>query len=115
MKKSKTFNEIVKISTKTIKQFEKVERRKWGAEGALIELQKQVGELSKNIMSYEGYYGKSRDKEKKYLRSKDKIADELSDILFMTIRIANHYKIDLEKEHIKQMVLAQNHPYMKNK
>ena len=45
----------------------------------------------------------------------EKIADELSDVLFMIIRIADHYKIDLEKEHLKQLDMALKHPLMKIK
>ena len=34
------------------------------------------------------------------------IADELSDILLITIRIADHYGIDLEHEHLRQPEIA---------
>ncbi|UCG95002.1 MAG: hypothetical protein JSV92_03045 [archaeon] len=113
MDKRMTFQEIVDKSLETIKEFEKVEKKKWGIEGAVIELSKQVGELSKNIMIFEGYYMAGRDSLPEYQTSKEKIADELSDIFFMVIRIANHYKIDLEKEHLKQLEIAMKHPLMK--
>ncbi|OGM19267.1 hypothetical protein A2686_04755 [Candidatus Woesebacteria bacterium RIFCSPHIGHO2_01_FULL_38_10] len=67
----------------------------------MIELSKQVGDLSKLVMSYEGYYPKDRGKQdKQYLATKGKIADELADLLFMIIRIADYYDIDLEKAHV---------------
>ena len=111
----KTFKQVVERSVEVIREFEKVEKRKWGIEGATIALQKQVGELAKQVMSFEGYYLPGRDDSPEYATSKDRIADELSDILFMVIRIADHYNIDLEKEHLKQMQLAMDHPHMKIK
>lgn len=107
------FNEVIKKSLNVIREFEKVEKRKWGVEGAMIELSKQVGELAKNVMVFEGYYMAGRYNLPEYSTSKEKIADELSDILFMVIRIAEHYGIDLEKEHMKQLDIALNHPLMK--
>ena len=115
MKNAMLFKDIIKKSLNVIGEFEKVEKRKWGVEGAMIELSKQVGELAKNLMVFEGYYMAGRDNLPEYSTSKEKIADELSDILFMIIRIAEHYKIDLEKEHIKQLDIASNHPLMKVK
>ncbi len=115
MDKKLTFHEVVNESLKVIKEFEKVEKKKWGVEGSMIELQKQVGELARNIMMFEGYYMAGRDSLPEYQTSKEKIADELSDILFMVIRIAEHYGIDLEKEHLKQLDIALKHPLMKVK
>ena len=66
-------------------------------------------------MIYEGYYMAGRDLLPEYQTSKEKIADELSDILFMIIRISNYYNIDLEKEHLKQLNIATKHPLMKIK
>jgi len=115
MNNSLTFQEVVEKSLEVIRKFEEVEKRKWGAEGATIELSKQVGELAKNIMMFEGYYMAGRDNLPEYKTSKDKISDELSDILFMIIRIADYYKIDLEKEHLKQLSIALKHTLMKVK
>ncbi|MFH0701017.1 MAG: hypothetical protein V2A62_01115 [Candidatus Woesearchaeota archaeon] len=97
-----TFKEAVKLAESIIVRFEKIEGRKWGAEGSLIELQKQVGELSKLIMVYEKYYFSDRDKiDKQYEASTEKIADELADVFYALIRIARHYNIDLEKAHLE--------------
>jgi len=115
MDKKLMFQEVIDKSLEVVKQFEKVEKKKWGIEGAMMELSKQVGELSKNIMMFEGYYMAGRDSLPEYQTSKDKIADELSDILFMVIRIAEHYGIDLEEEHMKQLDIALKHPLMKVK
>ena len=101
MVKKMSFQEAIKLAEDIIERFEKIEGRKWGAEGSLIELQKQVGELSKLIMVREKYYFSDRDKiDEQYETNKDKIADELADILYVIIRLAKHYNIDLEKGHL---------------
>lgn len=115
MDKKLMFQEVIDKSLEVIREFEKVEKKKWGVEGAMMELSNQVGELSKNVMMFEGYYMAGRDSLPEYQTSKDKIADELSDILFMVIRIAEHYDINLEKEHLKQLDIALKHPLMKVK
>lgn len=103
MENSKSFQEVVEDTRSLIREFEKRERKEWGIEGAMIELMKQVGELSKCIMMMEKYYGKERDLEPKYMTVKDNIGDELYDIFFMTVRIADHYGIDLEAECKKEV------------
>lgn len=97
-----TFEEAINIAKAIIKRFEKIEGKPWKAEGGLIELTKQVGELAKHVMGYEGYYFPDRTKnDKKYDSTKEKIGDELADILYSVIRIADYYDIDLEQAHIK--------------
>lgn len=90
--------DIFTLNTARIKRFEKIEGRPWGAEGAVIELAKQVGDLSALIIAKEGYYFNNRDKYKdKYSKNTDAIADELADITFAVTRIARHYGIDVIK------------------
>ncbi|HBI33800.1 MAG TPA: hypothetical protein DDY44_01455 [Candidatus Moranbacteria bacterium] len=103
MQKEKSFQEIVNDTRMLIKEFEKREQKKWGIEGAMIELGKQVGDLSKCIMMKEKYYLKERELEPKYKTIEDNIGDELYDIFFMLVRIADHYGIDLEKECNKEV------------
>lgn len=112
---SKTFQEIVDMSLEVLNAFRRVEKKSWGAEGAIIELMKQVGELSKLVMITEGYYMAGRDTLPQYQSSKEKIGDELSDIFLMIVRLANHYGINLEETHLKEMEIAMNHPLMKVK
>lgn len=101
MAKDMTFKESIKLAEDIIARFEKIEGRKWGAEGSLIELQKQVGDLSKLIMVHEKYYFSDRSRlDNQYEADKEKIADELADIFYAIIRLAKHYDIDLEKAHI---------------
>lgn len=102
-----TFKELIQKTNEVIKVFQKVEQRDWGIEGNMIELTKQVGDLAKNVMMLENYYLAKRKEDDNYNKaSKDKIADELSDILVSIIRIANHYKIDLEKAHLKELEIG---------
>lgn len=97
-----TFADGINEIKKTIKRFEKIEGRPWGVEGAVIELAKQVGELSALVMNREGYYFANREKlSDKYNATDDKIADELADIMFAVVRIAEYYKIDLIQTNVQ--------------
>lgn len=102
MEKEITFKEAILQAERIIERFEKIEGKPWKAEGAMIELSKQVGELAKLVMTKEKYYFQEREKiDAQYLATKEKIADELADVLYAVIRIARHYKIDLLEAHIK--------------
>lgn len=93
---NESFKEVIGLVKEIIARFESIEGRRWGAEGAMIELQKQVGELAKLILMQEGYYFADRDKlNEKYISNKERIGDELADIFYALIRIAKHYDIDL--------------------
>lgn len=94
---SETFKEHFDNTRKLYQLFESVEQKPWGIEGSMMELSKQVGDLAKRVMVAEKYYIKVREKDPEYLASKDKIADELFDIWFCLVRIADYYKIDLEE------------------
>lgn len=93
----KHFNELVEQTREMISQFQKIEQKTWGVEGAMIELSKQVGELSKHVMIQEKYYLKSRENQSEYKTTRQKIADELFDIWFCLIRIADYYKLNFEQ------------------
>lgn len=97
-----TFQDAINDIRTSISRFQKIEGKSWGVEGAVIELAKQVGDLSALVMNQEGYYFADRDKlSDKYDSSKDNIADELADIMFAVVRIADHYDIDLVKTNQK--------------
>ncbi len=99
-----TFEEAVNKARAIIKRFEKIEGKQWGVDGSMIELSKQIGDLSSLVMVQEGYYPACRDKDNpKYQANKEKIGDELADILFMVMRIADLYEIDLEDAHFKAL------------
>jgi NTP pyrophosphatase (non-canonical NTP hydrolase) len=97
MTEKEDFNEAITIIREMAERFKKIEGRPWGAEGTAIEMTKQVGELCALIMTREGYYFNNRDKigGNKYSVQDKAIADELFDILFATIRMADHYGINL--------------------
>ena len=103
---SLTFEELKQRSLALINEFKKHEKKEWGPEACVLELQKQLGELAKFVMSAEKYYIKQRDNMDQYAVTKEKLGDEMSDILFNLIRLADHYGIDLEAEHLKQIKQA---------
>lgn len=98
--------EIIEKTREIIKGFEKREPKKWTPEIMITELSKQVGGLSKQIMMLEQNYVKQRNNNPEYSYSKEQLADELSDILLMIIRLADYYNIDLEKSHLHELDLA---------
>lgn len=110
---NKTFQEIIDRSLEVINEFKKVEKKPWGSEVILVELIKQVGDISKLVMCAEGYYMAGRDNLPEFQSSKEKIAHELHGIFFMTIRLADHYGINLEETHLQELDIAMNHPLMK--
>ncbi|HSH56153.1 MAG TPA: hypothetical protein VK983_05025, partial [Candidatus Limnocylindrales bacterium] len=90
-----TYEVILKLTRQNIERFQTIEEREWGAEGAMIELIKQVGELAKIIMVQEKYYLSNRaGLDKQYQAGASRIAEELGDIYFVLIRLADHYGID---------------------
>ncbi len=95
-----SFEEAINLARAIIQRFEKVEGKPWKVDGSMIELNKQVGQLSALVMMQEGYYPTDRDQDDpQYAANKEKIGDELADILFMIIRLADQYGIDLEEAH----------------
>ena len=100
------FNKLIDKTREVIKGFENIEPKKWTPEIMLTDLAKQLGEVSKQIMMLEKNYIPQREKNPKYAYSKEELADELSDILFMIIRISDYYGIDLEKAHIRELEKA---------
>ena len=110
-----TFEEAINNIRKTVSRFQKIEGKPWGVEGAVIELAKQVGQLSALVMNREGYYYAEREKENdSYKASNDNIADELADIMSATVRIADYYGIDLVSTNIKTRKLEDDFLKTKN-
>lgn len=101
MTSTHTFQELIEITRKVIAAFDAAEQRPWSIETITIELMKQIGDLSKHIMTFEGYYLPDRASDPAYATDKDAIADELADILYCLIRVAEHYHIDLEQAHLQ--------------
>lgn len=101
-----TFQQIIQQSRELIKRFKEQEEKNWNAETIITELTKQLGEVSKQVMMLEGNYIPQRKKDSKYACSKEILEDELSDVLFNLIRLADYYEIDLERAHLNQLKIA---------
>lgn len=94
---SKTFAEMEDVYKAVVKRFHKIELREWKAEGAVIELAKQVGELAKQVMIKERYYALEGE-----VFNVDKcLGNEMADVVAQIMRLADYYEIDLEKAFIE--------------
>jgi NTP pyrophosphatase (non-canonical NTP hydrolase) len=100
MKKERTFQELLAMASQVIQAFDAVEQRPWTIETTMIELMKQVGDLAKHIMMMEQYYLQDRATDPNYATTPQDIGDELADILYCAIRVAEHYHIDLEEAYV---------------
>ncbi len=89
-------SEVVKIFNK----YTKTGTVKWTYEIALLDMQYQLGSLTKRIMQMNGKRHKENLSEKEI---KDKIADELADVFAETLFIAKELKIDLDKAFNKML------------
>ena len=93
----KTFAEMEDMYKKVVKRFNRIELQEWKAEGAMIELVKQVGELAKQVMIKERYYALEGD----VLDVDERLGNEMADVVAQIMRLADYYKIDLEKAFIE--------------
>lgn len=94
---SKTFVEMQDMYRAIVKRFNKIELQDWKAEGAMIELSKQVGELAKQVMVKEKYYaltGEVTDVD-------ERLGNEMADVIAQVMRLADYYGVDLEKAFIE--------------
>ena len=93
----KTFAEMEDMYKEVVQRFNKIELQEWKAEGAMIELVKQVGELAKQVMIKERYYAL----EGEVFSVDERLGNEMADVVAQIMRLADHYKIDLEKAFIE--------------
>jgi hypothetical protein len=77
-----TFADLLAITRRVIRAFDAAEQRPWTLEATMIELMKQTGDLAKHVMMAEGYSLPDRERKALYEASKERIADELADILY---------------------------------
>ncbi|MHA1784241.1 MAG: nucleotide pyrophosphohydrolase [Candidatus Helarchaeota archaeon] len=85
----KSLNEIAKEVDEWINQFEE---GYWPPLSMLASVVEEVGELAREINSLEKYKKKKND-----INEIERISEELGDLLFSVICIANYYEINLEK------------------
>jgi len=100
VERQRSFQDLLDLTREVAHGFDARERRPWTVEVLLIELVKQVGDLSRHVMVAEGYYLPDRDSEPRYATTRDDIADELADILHATMRLSDYYEINLEEAHV---------------
>ena len=96
-----SFDKAVDLYRSVYRRFQKIEGRPWGAEGNVMELLKQCGELAKYVMIKEGYYFSGRENLPGYQVNREKLGDELADIMAQLIRIADYYEIDLQSAFLR--------------
>jgi len=91
-KGKKALAELQELVDKWINQFEE---GYWPPLSQLASIMEEVGEISRIINALEGY------KKFKPNEKVEPLEDELGDLLFSLICLANYYKIDLEKAFFK--------------
>lgn len=78
---------LEKLSVPVMRGFSHVEPRKWDTQAILLELTTEIGSLGRALTIWENFrHGR---------RSKHQLLDELSDVLFVLIRLAHELKIQL--------------------
>lgn len=96
----RTFAEMEEMYDNIVKRFNKIELKDWKAEGVMIELSKQVGELAKQVMIKEKYYALTEEVEDIDKR----IGNEMADVIAQIMRLASYYNIDLENAFIEARI-----------
>lgn len=94
---SRSFAEMQKLYRGIVKRFSKIELQEWRAEGAMIELSKQVGELAKQVMIKEKYYALTGEVED----VNERLGNEMADVIAQVMRLADYYGIDLEQAFVE--------------
>ena len=82
----RTFAEMQDRYKEIVNRFNKIELQEWKAEGAMIELAKQV-------MIKERYYALEGEDP----NVDERLGNEMADVIAQIMRLADYYKIDLEK------------------
>lgn len=96
-----TFQEMIEVTRVVMRAFEAAEQRPWTIETTMIELMKQTGDLARHVMMAEQYYLPDRAEAPEYATTPQDIGNELADILYCVIRVAEHYHIDIERAHLE--------------
>ena len=89
----KTFEEMQEMDREVVRRFNKIELREGNAQGAMIELSKQVGELAKQVMIKEKYYALTDE----VPDVDERLGNEMADVIAQVMRLADCYQIDLER------------------
>ena len=89
----KTFEEMQEMYREVVRRFNKIELREWNAQGAMIELSKQVGELAKQVMIKEKYYALTDE----VPDVDERLGNEMADVIAQVMRLADYYQVELER------------------
>lgn len=92
-----TFSKMQNMYKEIVQRFSQIELQEWKAEGAMIELSKQVGELAKQVMIKEKYYALTDE----VTDVDERLGNEMADVIAQVMRLAMHYNIDLEKAFVE--------------
>ncbi len=92
-----TVKELVEQTKELQELFHKIEKKPWSIETFVNELLAEVGTLADSIMIKEGY----RDLRKN--QAPIDLEDDICDILFVLLMIANHYGIDVGKSYLRMV------------
>ena len=93
--------DLIDINRQVVAAFDQREQRSWGVEAVLIELTKQLGDLARAVLTTEHYYLPDRESDPKYSANRDRIGNELADILYCVLRVADVYDLDLAEAHVR--------------
>jgi NTP pyrophosphatase (non-canonical NTP hydrolase) len=97
---TRTLADLVEINRQVVAAFDEREQRPWGIEATLIELAKQVGDLARAVLTVERYYLPDRQTDPRYAADRNRIGNELADILYCVMRVADVYEVDLAEAHL---------------
>lgn len=96
----KSLKDYTKEVVKTFNNYTKTGTVKWTYKIALLDLQYQIGSLTKRVMQLDNQRHKEGLSEKEI---EEKIADELADIFTETLFIAKELNVDLDKAFSKML------------
>ena len=99
MQEPESFADLVLINRAVASAFDRLERRPWTVLTEVAELAKQVGDLARAVLSHEQWYLRERDATAQYAADRDRIGDELADVLYCLLRLADRYGVDLAAAH----------------
>ncbi len=87
-----TMKTLNQLKSETAKVARKMPNPKpWTIHNRLVEPMEEVGELANAIQTDEGFKSKNR--------KKSEVVDSICDTMYELLLIANHYKVDLDKEY----------------
>lgn len=92
-----TIKELFKKTVELQKLFSQLEEKPWTIDTFVIELLAEAGTLADSIMIQEGY------RKLRHGQEEIDLEDDICDILFVLIMIANYYRIDIGKSYLSMV------------